>query len=59
MRKNGNDLEQLDNAVVLDFGAKGQYAAFKVPNNNDKTGKSGYHGRICNIWERPIWKKYL
>lgn len=42
-RKNGNDLEQLDNAVVLDFGAKGQYAAFKVPNNNDKTGKSGYH----------------
>ena len=42
-RKKGNDLEQLDNAVVLDFGAKGQYAAFKVPNNNDKTGKSGYH----------------
>ena len=43
-KKNGNNLEQLDNAVVLDFGAKGQYAAFKVPNaKKDKNGKRGYH----------------
>ena len=35
-RKKGNNLEQLDNAVVLDFGAKGQYAAFNVPNKNGK-----------------------
>ena len=43
-RKKGNNLEQIDNAAVLDFGAKGQFAAIKVPNSKkDKNGKRGYH----------------
>ena len=43
-RKKGNNLEQIDNAAVLDFGAKGQFAAIKVPNSKkDKNGKLGYH----------------
>ena len=57
LRKVGNNVAQVNNAVVLDFGAKGQFAAFNVPNKNGKGTHVEYAILGKDQFGRSIYEK--